>query len=245
MNKNQLNWRLLGGVAMMVGALSACEHLPGNDRPIVQNMEEQDGQAQPDGRSGALAAIQGTPAATAPAPAGPVLAPASRTQTSSRIDEVRHMIQNRQVRELRTTYNGNYGSSLLFQPDSLQYYAVLFENRNVWRVVKTDDGDKAEKAYRDYVGESAQLAKAELDRIQFEAQYHKAERDLLDKADELTSLQRDIEIQEQQDMLIKSQQAQLRSEAERLAQQQQEAQEQLTILQRQIEALQRQSGTRP
>lgn len=234
MSERTLRLTTLGAACVLAGALAGCQHLPGQGGPVVRNMEEQtdDDPAvnQADHASTEAQARAMPPAVAAPAP------------VLSRIDEVRHHIQNRTVRELRTTYNGNYGASLLFHPEDLNYYAVLFENRNAWRVVKTADSTQAEKAYRDYVAESARLAKAELERIQLEARYNKAERDLMVKADELSSLQRDIEIQQRQESVIKSQQAQLRSHVEQLAQQQQEAEEQLKILQRQIEALEQRSA---
>lgn len=216
----------LGAVCVLAGVLAGCQHFPGSDGSVVRNMEQQ-GDATNQNEATAAQADADDAANAAPAPA-PVL---------SRVDEVRQHIQNRSVRELRTTYNGIYGASLLFHPADLVYYAVLFENRNAWRVVKTDDPTKAEKAYRDYAAESAKLAKAELERIQLEARYNKAERELLNKADELTSLQRDIELRERQESVIKSQQAQLRSYVEQLSQQQKDAEEQLKILQRQIETL--------
>lgn len=219
----------LGAVCVLAGVLAGCQHFPGSDGSVVRNMEQQgDATNQNEATAAQADADDAVDApSVAPAPA-PVL---------SRVDEVRQHIQNRTVRELRTTYNGIYGASLLFHPDDLVYYAVLFENRNAWRVVKTDDATKAEKAYRDYAAESAKLAKAELERIQLEARYNKAERELLNKADELTSLQRDIELRERQESVIKSQQAQLRSYVEQLSQQQKDAEEQLKILQRQIETL--------
>lgn len=235
-NKRHMGPRL-GLTVILLGALAGCQHFAGSDdRPIVQNMEQPNAAspaAQEKHDTATLAAVPeatGHMAATAP----------TSGLANSRVQEVRTLIQTRAVRELRTTYNGNYGASLLFKPDSLTYYAVLFENRNVWRVLKTDDSDRAEKTYSDYVSESERLAQADIDRIRLEAQYNSIEDELLAKADELTALQHDLEIEHQQEMVIKSHQAQVRSDVELLSRQEEEAREQLRVLQRQIESLQEQ-----
>src|SRR3546814_8004551 len=95
--------------------------------------------------------------------ATPVTPPAeARAAGHSTSAELQALIQQRKVQELRTTYNGKYGASMLFKPDTLTYYVALFQAKNFWRVLKTQDRAKAEKTYGKSSKESADLAKADL-----------------------------------------------------------------------------------
>jgi hypothetical protein len=57
------------------------------------------------------------------------------------------MIRDGKVRELRTTYNGSYGASMLFYPDEMTFYIALFQQKKFWRVVKTQVDSRAETIY--------------------------------------------------------------------------------------------------
>ena len=54
------------------------------------------------------------------------------------VAELQRLMGNHELTELRTTYNGNYGASLLFHADSLNYYVALFHEKEFWRVIRTD-----------------------------------------------------------------------------------------------------------
>ncbi len=86
--------------------------------------------------------------------------PAARTAPVVRntVDELKQLMDARQLTELRTTYNGNYGASLLFNANTLTYYVALFQEKNFWRVIKTDAVDNAERVYRTFAQQSEQLA---------------------------------------------------------------------------------------
>jgi len=59
--------------------------------------------------------------------------PAPEPDTSginSTTEELRLLMEARNLTELRTTYNGKYGASLLFQADALQYFVALFQDRS-------------------------------------------------------------------------------------------------------------------
>src|SRR6478609_6276504 len=98
------------------------------------------------------------PAAPAPAAARP----------SSTVAELQGLIQNRQVSELRTAYNGTYGASLLFKPDDLTYYVALFQQKDFWRVLKTVSEKQAEATYRAFTTQSAELAEVDIKRIKLQ-----------------------------------------------------------------------------
>jgi len=42
------------------------------------------------------------------------------------VDELRQLVDSKQLTELRTTYNGSYGASLLFNTSTLNYYVAPF-----------------------------------------------------------------------------------------------------------------------
>jgi len=172
----------------------------------------------------------------APEPPRPAAVPSSTTS------ELQGLIQARQVTELRTTYNGTYGASLLFKADTLTYYVTLFQQKNFWKVVKTTSETRAEQLYASYVAQTEELAEVDIRRIKLQAEYSHTEKQLSDRATQLNTLQADLTAQRQQAQEVAVRQQQARQEASQLAQQQQDAREQLRSLQRQIEALERQKA---
>ena len=74
---------------------------------------------QPEAARPAVQQVEDTQAASTPVTPPP---PAPAARPASTVAELQSLIQNRQVSELRTTYNGTYGASLLFagRPDLLR-----------------------------------------------------------------------------------------------------------------------------
>ena len=175
--------------------------------------------------------------------AQPEVAPVATRALGSTADELQAMIQSREVRELRTAYNGSYGVSMLFNPSTLDYYVALFQQQRFWRILKTTSLSEAEKSYTAYRQETVALARSELQRIRLEAEYNKIEAELSDSADALTTLQNDMEYQRQQEALILAEQQSAKREAEQLAEQERDARKQLQVLQNQIRELERQRAT--
>ncbi|MCX5592058.1 DUF2968 domain-containing protein [Alcaligenes endophyticus] len=169
-----------------------------------------------------------------------VIAPVVTPQQSSTATELRQLIQQGGAQELRTAYNGRFGASLLFNPETLDYYVVLFQQREFWRVLKTRDSRVAEQQYARYAQDSADFAAAEIERITLQAEVNKAEKELLERADELSVLQNDVQEQRRQEALAIAQREQARREATALMQQEKETREQLQELRRQIKALEQQ-----
>lgn len=204
------------------------------EAPVVRQV---DSAASPDaaGNTAEVVVQQGTDA-----PAQPEIRTPAAEHTMA--NELQRLIQAGQVHELRTTYNGQFGASLLFQPSDLRYYVALFQQKNFWRVVRTDDFAQAENAYRNFSRQTVELAQPDIERIRFEAEYAHTERQLAASSTELNNLQNDLATQRLQERSIAAQQAQARQEADRLNTQQQEARQQLRALQRQIEALEAQQN---
>jgi len=168
--------------------------------------------------------------------------PAPAAAPKSTVAELQGLIAQREVKELRTTYNGNYGASLLFKPDELVYYVALFQQKNFWRVVKTPDASLANQTYRKFARESADLAKADLRSITLQAEYAHTEKELDERSGRVSMLKNDLAVQRQQESVIAEQQKKARQEAAELAGQQRQAKEQLRELQRQIRELEAQQA---
>lgn len=210
------------GVLFLLSACSSVSLVQEPERPVVAQTQDE--------------AVQDVepvaPAAVAPAPARP--------SVNTTVAELQQLIQTRGVQELRTAYNGRYGASLLFAAESLTYYVALFQQREFWRVFKTDDASLAERMYTQYRQDTVDYAASDLERIKLQAEVARTEKELNASADQLTVLQNDLAMQRQQEALAVAQREQARREAQALAEQEREARDQLQELQRQIKELERQ-----
>jgi hypothetical protein len=164
----------------------------------------------------------------------------NRQSATGNVAELQQMIHSSDLSELRTTYNGTYGASMLFYGKEMTYYVALFQQKNFWRVIKTQDVARAELIYKDFVRQTAQLSDVEIRRTQLEAQKAFTQRMVALSHDRASQLQADLDVARQQQSIVASQQEQKRAEATELAQQKAAAQDQLRVVQRQVHDLQRQ-----
>jgi hypothetical protein len=189
------------------------------------------------------------PAASASAPAStstqPVLLTADEAKQSAtgNVAELQQMIHGSDLAELRTTYNGSYGASLLFYGKEMTYYVALFQQKNFWRVIKTSDEGRAEAIYRDFARQTVQLSDVEIRRSRLDAQKAFTERMIALSQARANRLQADLTVARQQQAIVADQQKQTRDEAAALQTQKLAAQEQLRAAQRQVRNLQRQLET--
>lgn len=206
-------------------------------------------QAQPD--NNAASGVVSQPGATVALPPTPLpaqtqvqtsaLTPEEAKQSAAgNVAELQQTIKGSDLSELRTTYNGSYGASLLFHGKEMTYYVALFQQKNFWRVIKTQDSARAEMIYRDFVRQTMQLSDVEIRRTQLEAQKTFTERMIALSQSRANRLQADLDVARQQQTIVANQQQQTRAEATALAQQKAAAQEQLRAAQRQVRELQRQ-----
>ncbi|WP_133649115.1 DUF2968 domain-containing protein [Paraburkholderia flava] len=216
-------------------------------------------QALPDSAASATGAVVAQPSvttalpSTAPAAAAAqsssaALTPAEAQQSAAgNVAELQQMIRGADLSELRTTYNGSYGASLLFYGKEMTYYVALFQQKNFWRVIKTSDETRAEMIYKDFVRQTMQLSDIELRRTRLEAQKAFTERMVALSQDRASRLQADLNVARQQQSIVADQQKQNQAQAVALSQQRSAAQEQLRAAQRQVRELQRQleSGLPP
>jgi hypothetical protein len=188
--------------------------------------------AQPSSASPAAAAASPSPAVAAPQPAA--------VSANSTISELQQLMQSQGVSEMRTTYNGNYGSSLLFKPESRTYYVALFQQKNFWRVVKTTSDVQAEQIYKSFVGQTEKLAEVDIRRIKLEAEKSYTEQLIAAQETRLNALQNDLVVQQQQEQNVSVQQDQARQQAQLLNNKQQAARNELRGLQTRIRTLEAQ-----
>lgn len=212
-------------------------------------------QALPDSAASATGAVVAQPSvttalpSTAPATAAAqsssaALTPAEAQQSAAgNVAELQQMIRGADLSELRTTYNGSYGASLLFYGKEMTYYVALFQQKNFWRVIKTSDETRAEMIYKDFVRQTLQLSDIELRRTRLEAQKAFTERMVALSQDRASRLQADLNVARQQQSIVADQQKQNQAQAVALSQQRSAAQEQLRAAQRQVRELQRQLET--
>ncbi|PUA20776.1 DUF2968 domain-containing protein [Glaciimonas sp. PCH181] len=185
--------------------------------------------------------------AAAPVPASTANSMPAASNTSATIDttnstigELQQLMQAQSVSELRTTYNGNYGSSLLFKPDSRTYYVALFQQKNFWRVVKTVNEVQAEQTYKSFVGQTEKLAEVDIRRIKLEAEKQYTEQLISSQESRLIALQNDLAVQRQQEQRVAVQQDQSRQQAQALTSKEQSARNQLVALRSRIRVLEAQ-----
>jgi hypothetical protein len=205
------------------------------------------GQTLPD--SGASAAVVAQPGTATALPAtaqeqwgqtGVLTADETKQSVAGNVAELQQMIGDSDLSELRTTYNGSYGASLLFYGKEMTYYVALFQQKNFWRVIKTQDQTRADLIYKDFVRQTAQLSDVEIRRTRLEAQKAFTERMITLSQGRANRLQADLDVARQQQSIVNSQQQQTRAEATVLAQQKAAAQDQLRAQQREVRELQRQ-----
>ncbi|WMJ69500.1 DUF2968 domain-containing protein [Stenotrophomonas sp. 24(2023)] len=182
----------------------------------------------------AMAARGDRQAAAEPARPAPVV--------RNTVDELKQLMDSSQLLELRTTYNGNYGASLLFNSSTLTYYVALFQEKNFWRVIKTDAVDNAERVYRTFVQQTEQLSQVYIDTTRLEAGKRYTERLVAYNEERLRSLQQEMEQQQAQSAQVSAALQQAQQQAVSLSTDVQSTNSQLDALQRRIQVLQAEQG---
>ncbi len=166
---------------------------------------------------------------------------ASNAQAQGNVSELKQMVQARKLTELRVTYNGNYGAALFFYPQEMVYYVALFQDKNFWRVVKSQDDARAETAYAQFAGKSYALDEGEIKRTQLQAQKALLERVIAVSNDRAQRLTADLSIARVQENEVSQRQQQMHVESAALLNEKSVAERQLLMLQRQVQQLQDQN----
>ena len=179
-------------------------------------------------------------AATSTPTASNSVARAESPAGNSTVLELQRRMQAHELSELRTTYNGAYGASLLFAQSDLTYYVTLFQQKDLWRVIKTTNEASAERLYNEFAKQTRTMADLELQRIRLEAQKERSERQIAAQEEKLRGLKTDLDIQRQQQAQAQERQKVARSEADTLDVERRAARARVDELQRQIRALEAQ-----
>lgn len=218
--------QVLVGVALAVAAVQAGAQSPAAQPSLASPPDYVGGQAD-------------APRAGLNSPQPVPLEPAGNTLLA----ELRELVEQRAVHELRTTYNGEYGASLLFKPDDLTYYVALFQQRQFWRAIKTLDYEQAEKLYRSFSEQTETLARVDIDRIRLDAERAVTESRIASQSAELDALRNNLAYQRERERQVVLAQEHAREQARALAAQEQAARDRLQALQRSIDALERQQSS--
>jgi hypothetical protein len=166
-----------------------------------------------------------------------------QSQVNGSVAELQQMIHDGKVMEMRTTYNGSYGASMLFYPDEMTYYVALFQQKKFWRVIKTQTDVKAEAIYADFAKNTAQLADSEIRREKLQAEKSFADRLIALQQNRADRLQADVDVARAQQSQVADRQAQQQEAIRALRAQQDAAQNELRALQAKVQDLQRQADS--
>jgi hypothetical protein len=216
-------WGITGGAYAQLAAPNGAAPVAGASAPVVALPAD----------SSALPVTGASPDQTAAASATD-----EAKEAQGNVAELQRMIHGNDLAELRTSYNGTYGASLLLYGKEMTYYVVLFQQKNFWRVIKTQDDTRAEAIYADFVKKSAQLADVEVQRAKLAAQKVYTERLIALSQERADRLQADLDVARQQQTIAAGRQKQAHEEATALETQKRAAQEQLRVLRRHVRALQ-------
>ncbi|AZQ50441.1 DUF2968 domain-containing protein [Burkholderia cenocepacia] len=196
----------------------------------------------------ATAPVAGTrPAVTSlsggASPAASATAATDAAVAQGNVAELTQMLHDGRIVEMRTTYNGSYGASLMFDPREMTYYVALFQDKNLWRVIRSQDKNRAEMVYANFVQQTAQLAEIEIRRTELQAQKAFLERVIALQANRAQQLQADLSVARSQQAEVAQRQKSAQEQAQALQVEKRAAQLQLRDLQAQVRQLEKQAET--
>jgi hypothetical protein len=197
--------------------------------------------ASADGAAATPAAQPETPVAAVSSQTSLGDASAADADAGGTVAELQRLIQAGGVTELRTAHNGSYGASLLFDGNEMTYYVALFQQRNIWRVIKTMNDTRADAIYAGFVSRTAQLADVEIRRTKLEAQKAYTARLIALNEKRASSLQADLDNQRAQQAEVVARQQDVTQQAAELESQRRAEQVKLDKLRRQIDQMRAQT----
>jgi Protein of unknown function (DUF2968) len=169
------------------------------------------------------------------------LSGATAADAQGNVAELKRMVQAGALTEMRVTYNGSYGAGLFFYPRDMVFYVALFQDKNYWRVVKTQDDAHAETVYAQFARKSYSLADGEIRRTQLLAQKVLLERVIAVSNDRALRLSADLSIAQAQESQVSQRQQQMQAESIALQNDKMAAERKLRALQNQVQQLQEQN----
>ncbi|WGY69335.1 DUF2968 domain-containing protein [Burkholderia cepacia] len=163
--------------------------------------------------------------------------------TQGNVAELTQMLHDGRIVEMRTTYNGSYGASLLFDPREMTYYVALFQDKNLWRVIRSQEKSRAEMVYANFVQQTVQLADIEIRRTELQAQKAFLERVIALQSNRAQQLQADLSVARSQQAEVAQRQKSAQEQTQALQVEKRAAQLQLRDLQEQVRQLEKQTET--
>ncbi len=161
-------------------------------------------------------------------------------ETIGDVADLQRLIKSNELTEFRTSYNGSFGASMLFDSNTQTYYVALFQQKSFWRVVKTQSAARADAVFGEFVRQTVQLSQIEIRRAEIDAQKSYTEQMIALAQTRAARLQADLSVARAQKDLVA---ARLKASAQQAAQLEAEreaAQQQLQELRRHIAELQQQ-----
>ncbi|MPV64690.1 DUF2968 domain-containing protein [Burkholderia sp. BE17] len=192
----------------------------------------------------ATAPVAGTrPAVTSLSGDAAPAASASDASAQGNVAELTQMLHDGRIVEMRTTYNGSYGASLMFDPREMTYYVALFQDKHLWRVIRSQEKGRAEMVYANFVQQTVQLADIEIRRTELQAQKVFLERVIALQANRAQQSQADLSVARSQQAEVAQRQKSAQEQAQALQVEKRAAQMQLRDLQEQVRQLEKQTET--
>ncbi|MGU7816381.1 DUF2968 domain-containing protein [Burkholderia sp. AW49-1] len=159
------------------------------------------------------------------------------------VAQLTQLLRDGRLTEMRTTYNGSYGASMLFYMAEMTYYVALFQDKNVWRVVKSQEHPRAEMMYDNFVKQTVKLSEIEIRRTELEAQKQFLERVISVSEDKAGRLRADLDVARKQRAQVAERQQTTLQQTRALEAENQAARIQLDQLRNEVGKLQRESET--
>jgi len=158
------------------------------------------------------------------------------------VAEVQRLISASALTEFRTTYNGSFGASLLFDGKEMTYYVALFQQKNFWRVIKTQNSDRANAIFNDFVRQTVQLSQVEIRKTELGAQKIYTDRMIALSQTRAEQLQADLTIAHTQQAEVTARQQQIMEQSKQLETERQTAQQQLKAVRRRVATLEQENS---
>jgi septin family protein len=187
----------------------------------------------------AAASVAGTGLANAQA-AAPQTPAAATVAAGGTVAELQQLLAQKRLTELRTTYNGDYGTSLLLVNEDTTAYVALSYRKELWRVYKFAAVEPAEGAYDTLAGQTRTWAEDDLRRAVTAGQKAHLEREAQAAEQRAASLSEEVRIIQAQRQKMLAEQQTMRKEAQALDVERRAYKTQVDSLQQQIRLLEKQ-----
>ena len=175
--------------------------------------------------------------AQTPAPQAPA---APTAAVGGTVAELQQLLAQKRLTELRTTYNGDYGTSLLLVNEDTTAYVALSYRKELWRVYKFAAVAPADGAYDTLARQTRIWAEDDLRRSVTAGQKAQLEREAQAAEQRAASLGQEVRImQAQRQKMLEEQQA-VRQQTQALDVERRAYKAQVDSLQQQIRMLEKQ-----